>query len=393
MTTRNAPLFAIIAGEISGDRLGAGLMEALRERFPDAGFIGVGGEQMQAQGLESLFPMERLSLMGITEVLPRLPELFRLRRQLLQHLRRQQPDLCITIDIPDFNLSLARRLRRSGLGTVHYVSPTVWAWRQGRVRGIRRSVDLMLTLFPFEAGFYEHHGVPVRCVGHPMADRLPMEPDREGARAALSLPAEAPVLAILPGSRESEVARVLGDFLEAARLLRDRRPELVPCIAAVDRAREEQIRQALTGHPLEPDVRVVTGQSQEVMTAGDLVLLSSGTAALEAMLLKRPMVVGYRVGRISAAIAKLMLRVPWVSMPNLLAGEELVPEFLQNDLRPRALAEALGHWLDHPAEVATLQRRFAAMHRDLQRDASRSAADAIAELLEQAHVKAGSGDH
>ena len=391
MTTRDAPLFAIIAGEISGDRLGAGLMDALRECFPGATFIGVGGEWMQARGLETLFPMERLSLMGITEIVPRLPELFRLRRRLLQYLRHARPDVCITIDIPDFNLSLARRLRRHGLRTVHYVSPTVWAWRQGRVRGIRRSVDLMLALFPFEADFYERHGVPVRCVGHPMADRLPMEPDGAEARNALSLPGDAPVLAILPGSRESEVARVLGDFLEAARLLRKRYPALVPCIAAVDRAREQQIRAALAGHALEHQVRVVTGQGQAVMTASDLVLLASGTAALEAMLLKRPMVVGYRVGRVSAAIAKRMLRVPWVSMPNLLAREELVPELLQNDLRPRALAEALAYWLDHPEEVATLRQRFAVMHRDLQRDASRSAADAIAELLRDASRQAGSG--
>lgn len=380
------PLFALVAGEVSGDNLGAALMEALSERFPGARFVGVAGPRMQERGMESLFPIERLSLMGITEVLPRIPELFRLRRRLIRFLLAEQPDVVITIDAPDFNLPVARRLRRRGLRTVHYVSPTVWAWRQGRVKGIRAAVDLILPLFPFEAGFYQRHGVPVECVGHPMADRIPVEVNVQAARDELALSGDGPVLAILPGSRGGEVARVLEDFLESARLLRRMHPRLRVLIAAVDEHRAAQINAGLERSGLEA-VRVITGRSQAVMTAADLVLLSSGTAALEAMLLKKPMVVGYRVGPVTWAIARRMVRVPWVSMPNLLAGEEVVPEFLQHELVPRAVADALGYWLDHPEAVARLRERFARAHGDLRRDASRSAAAAIARLLEQSETQ------
>ena len=380
------PLFALVAGEVSGDNLGAALMEALSERYPGARFVGIAGPRMRERGMESLFPIERLSLMGITEVLPRIPELFRLRRRLVRFLLVEQPDVVITIDAPDFNLPVARRLRRGGLRTVHYVSPTVWAWRQGRVRGIRAAVDLILPLFPFEAGFYERHGVPVECVGHPMADRIPLEVDVAAAREQLGLSGDAPVLAVLPGSRKGEVAQVLDDFLEAARLLRRSHPDLRILVAAVDEHRAAQITARLDDSGPE-SVEVITARSHEVMAAADLVLLSSGTAALEAMLLKKPMVVGYRVGPVTWAIASRMVRVPWVSMPNLLAGEEVVPEFLQNDLTPDAVAGALGHWLDHPDTVAVLRERFMAAHKDLRRDASRSAATAIARLLEESEIQ------
>ena len=388
----NGPLFAIIAGEMSGDILGAGLMHALRERYPGARFIGVCGPEMIAAGGESLFPMERLSVMGITEVLPRLPELFRLRRQLVARLLAEQPVACITIDSPDFTLSVAKRLHRHGMRTVHYVSPSVWAWRQGRVKGIKASIDLMLTLLPFEARFYEEHDVPVAFVGHPLADMIPLEVDVAAARTALGLDPDQRVLAVLPGSRGGEIRQLLPDFLAAVQQLRAANPALQIVIPAATAERHGEISAALDSAALDSAglddaglldaVTLVSGQSRTVMAAADVIMMASGTATLEATLLKKPMVVGYRVGALTYFIARRLVNLDNVSLPNLLAQRPCVPELLQDAMTPAALAAAVQHWLDNPDEVAALKSEFTRVHEQLQQGASERAAAAVAALLE-----------
>ncbi|MCH8543625.1 MAG: lipid-A-disaccharide synthase [Alcanivorax sp.] len=378
----NGPLFAIIAGEMSGDILGAGLMHALRERYPGARFIGVCGPEMMAAGGESLFPMERLSVMGITEVLPRLPELFRLRRQLVARLLAEQPVACITIDSPDFTLSVAKRLHRRGMRTVHYVSPSVWAWRQGRVKGIKASIDLMLTLLPFEARFYEEHDVPVAFVGHPLADMIPLEVDVAAARAALGLEPGRRVLAVLPGSRGGEVRQLLPDFLAAVQQLRAANPMLQIVIPAATAERHAEISAGLNSTGLTEAVTLVSGQSRIVMAAADVIMMASGTATLEGTLLKKPMVVGYRVGALTYFIARRLVNLDNVALPNLLAQRPCVPELLQDAMTPVALASAVQHWLDNPDEVAALKTEFTRVHEQLKQGASERAAAAVATLLD-----------
>jgi lipid-A-disaccharide synthase len=378
----SSPLVALIAGEQSGDILGAGLMAALRRRYPDVRFIGVGGSEMAEQGLTSFFPMERLSVMGITEVLGRLPELFRLRRQLLDFLIEQKPDVCIGIDAPDFNLPIARRLHEAGIRTTHYVSPSVWAWRQGRIKGIRASIDLMLTLLPFEAGFYEAHGVPVAFVGHPLADRVPLEPDAAGMRARLGLPARGTLISVLPGSRGGEVGILWPVFLAVMDQLATVRPDLHFVVPAANAARRRQIDALLAGRE-RTWLTVIDGQSREAMAASDLILLASGTATLEAMLAKRPMVIAYKVGWITYFIVRFLAKTRFVGLPNLLAGEGLVPELIQGQMTVPNLQAALEQWLDHPERAAAVTGRFRDLHLQLRRDASERAAAAVAELLER----------
>ncbi len=381
METHRAPLIALVAGEASGDILGAGLMEALRQRYPDAEFIGVGGERMEALGLRSLFAMEKLSVMGITEVIAHLPELFRLRRQLVTTLLKRRPAVTITIDSPDFTLGIAKRLHAAGLRTVHYVSPSVWAWRQGRVKRIRRDVDLMLTLLPFEARFYQQHGVPVAFVGHPLADMIELQVDSGTARRGLGLAEDGPLLAVLPGSRGGEVGQLLPDFLDAMQRLHQARPRLRFVIPAASPARRQQIDRLLASAPALP-VTVVDGRSREVMAAADVVMMASGTATLEGLLLKKPMVVGYRLGRLTYRIVSRLVKSEFVSLPNLLCGKALIPELVQDDLDGPALAEAVLHWLDSPAEVAALRDDFTRVHQQLRGGASDKAAAAVAGLLE-----------
>ena len=366
---------AIVAGEASGDILGAGLMQALKAQHPQVEFIGVGGPRMQAQGLTSYFPMERLSVMGLVEVLGRLPELLSRRKRLVQTFIAAKPDVFIGIDAPDFNLDLELKLRHGGIKTVHYVSPSVWAWRQKRVLKIREACDLMLTLFPFEAKFYDEHQVPVRFVGHTLADAIPLEADRAAARAELKLPDDAPVVALMPGSRGGEVSRLGGLFLDAAVRLRALRPGVrfvLPCASPERRA---QIEAQLAGHDI--PVTLLDGQSHTALAACDAVLIASGTATLEALLYKRPMVVAYRVAPMTYRILKRMLKSPYVSLPNLLAGRLLVPELLQDDATPDALATTLAPLLDG-GEAQT--EGFDQIHRTLRRDASTEAAKAVLEL-------------
>lgn len=367
---------ALVAGEASGDILGSGLMRALKVRHPDIRFIGVGGPLMEAEGMQSSFPMERLSVMGLVEVLGRLRELLARRKLLVQTLINEKPDVFIGIDAPDFTLNIELQLRRAGIKTVHYVSPSVWAWRQKRVLKIREGCDLMLTLLPFEARFYEEQGVPVRFVGHPLADTIPLDSDRSGARAGLGFAADAPVVALMPGSRGGEVGRLGGLFFDTAELLLARRPGLrfvLPCASPQRRA---QVEQLLQGRDL--PVTLLDGQSHVALAACDAVLIASGTATLEALLYKRPMVVAYRLAPLTFWILKRMVKSPYISLPNLLAQRLLVPELLQDDATPEALAQTLLPLIDDGAEQT---RGFDAIHRTLRRDASNQAADAVLELI------------
>lgn len=373
---------AIIAGEASGDILGAGLIRALRKRYPKARFVGIGGDEMIAEGFHSLVPMERLSVMGLVEVLGRIRELFSIRARLLDYLLTTPPDVVIGIDSPDFTLAIERRCREAGIPSAHYVSPSVWAWRQKRIFKIAKSVDLMLTLFPFEARFYEEHHVPVSFVGHPLADRIELEPDTLAARESLGLEADKPVLAVLPGSRGGEVERLGTLFLEASRWLQARRSDLQLIIPCVNRDRERQVRDLVASLEVSLPVTLVRGRSREVMAASDVVLLASGTATLEAMLLKKPMVVGYRLSNFSYKVLSRLVKVPWVALPNLLAREQLVPELLQDEATPEKLGAAVLERLENEQERERLHQAFLELHLALRQGADERAAAAVSELLE-----------
>ena len=366
---------ALVAGEASGDILGAGLMRALKVQHPAVEFIGVGGPLMEAEGLVSYFPMERLSVMGLVEVLGRLRELLARRKKLVGDLIAEKPDVFIGIDAPDFNLNIELKLRQAGIKTVHYVSPSVWAWRQKRVLKIREGCDLMLTLFPFEAKFYEEKGVPVRFVGHSLADAIPLEADRAAARAELGLP-DGPLVALMPGSRGGEVGRLGELFLDTAQRLRAIRPGVrfvMPCASPQRRA---QLEAMLAGRDL--PLTLLDGQSHLALAACNAVLIASGTATLEALLYKRPMVVAYRLAPLTFWILKRMVKSPYVSLPNLLAQRLLVPELLQDDATVEALAQTLSPLIEGGEEQT---RGFDEIHRTLRLDASNQAADAVLKLI------------
>ncbi|QXG42394.1 lipid-A-disaccharide synthase [Pseudomonas viridiflava] len=369
---------ALVAGEASGDILGSGLMRAIKARHPDAEFIGVGGPLMEAQGMQSYFPMERLSVMGLVEVLGRLRELLARRKLLVQTLINEKPDVFIGIDAPDFTLNIELQLRRAGIKTVHYVSPSVWAWRQKRVLKIREGCDLMLTLLPFEARFYEEKGVPVRFVGHPLADTIPLESDRAVARGELGLACDVPVVALMPGSRGGEVGRLGTLFFDAAERLLAQRPTMRFVLPCASPQRRTQIEELLQGRDL--PITLLDGRSHTALAACDAVLIASGTATLEALLYKRPMVVAYRMAPVTFWILKRLVKSPYVSLPNLLAQRLLVPELLQDAATPEALAETLLPLID---EGQAQTQGFDEIHRTLRRDASNQAADAVLSLLGQ----------
>jgi lipid-A-disaccharide synthase len=377
------PVIAVVAGEASGDNLGAALITALRARSPDARIIGVAGPRMRAAGCEALADAEELAVMGLTEVLRHLPRLLKLRRGLITRFTAARPDVFVGIDAPEFNLGLAARLKAQGIRTVQYVSPQVWAWRQGRVRGIGEACDRILCLLPFEPPFYERHGIAARFVGHPLADQFPMEPDRGAARAGLGLPAGETVVAVLPGSRMGEVSRLAAPFAGAAAWLSARRPGLrfvAPMVNAAVRARFEAAwAQAAPGVP----VQIVDGRSRDVLAAADVVLVASGTATLETLLSKRPMVVAYRLGAVTAFLLQRLglVKVQHFSQPNLLAGREVVPEFFQDAATPEALGAAVLDWLESPERVVPLQATFADVHAQLRRGGADLAAEAVLELL------------
>jgi lipid-A-disaccharide synthase len=375
---------ALVAGEASGDLLGAELIAALRQQHPGAQFFGVGGERMAAEGFDCWWSRDELSVMGLFEVLRHLPRLVRLRRAIRERLLAARPDVVIGIDAPDFNLGLERWLRQRGLLTVHYVSPTVWAWRSGRAAKIGSAADLVLCLFPFEPGFYRQHGVTARYAGHPLADSIPLHNDAAVARQNLGLDEQRQWVALLPGSRAAEVKRHAAPMLAAAAELATENPGLGFVTALADKATEQQMREQLAMFP-GLNVKLLRGQALQAMAAADVVVCASGTASLECMLVNRPMVVVYRLSPATWFTARSLKLVKsrHISLPNLLAGEGLVPELIQADVNGPAIAAQVQRWLGDAAARQALAQRFADIHRQLRCGAAQSAAQAISQLLEE----------
>ncbi len=379
------PRIAMVAGEASGDLLAGLLLDGLQARWPELQAKGIGGPQMARRGFECLWPSEKLAVHGYSmEVLRRLRELLGIRKQLRERLLRERPGVFIGVDAPDFNLGLEADLRAAGIKTVHFVCPSIWAWRAERVEKIRRSADHVLCIFPFEPELLAQHGIAATYVGHPLAGVIPMVPDRAAARAQLGLQDRDEVLAVLPGSRSSEVQYIAKPFFEAAALVRQARPAIkliVPAVPAL-RGRIEQAAQACG---LGDAVQIITGQSHTVLAACDATLIASGTATLEAALFKRPMVIGYHMHPLSWRLMRRKQLQPWVGLPNILSGEFVVPELLQDAATPQALAAAVLDWfhaLDHDAaRMAALHHRFTALHESLRRDTPQLAADAIQKVL------------
>jgi len=374
---------AIVAGEASGDNLGAAFIRSVRATHPDARFFGIAGPRMQAEGCEAWEPSESLAVMGLFEVLTHLPRLFRLRKSIRERFLAERPDVFVGVDAPEFNLNLAPALHRAGIPTVQYVSPQVWAWRQGRVAKMTRFLDLVLCLLPFEKRFYDEHGLAAEFVGHPLADQVPMEADRAAARAALGLPAEGEVVAILPGSRRGEVSRLAQDFAGAAAWLAARRPGIRFVAPMANAAAREVFAAALDAAAPGVPIDLLDGDAQRAMVAADAVLVASGTATLETLLCKRPMVVAYRLGTATAWMLQHLglMKAPFFAQPNLLAGRQVVPEIFQSEVTPERLGQELAHWLDHPQECAELERLFADIHRQLQQGGSDKAAAAVLRLV------------
>lgn len=367
----------IVAGEASGDLLAAGLLNALKSKGINVVAEGIAGPEMQKQGCHSLFPMEMLSVMGVVEILRRLPQLLCLRSQLISHFISNPPDIFIGVDAPEFNLTVEKKLKQQGCMTVHYVSPSVWAWRRSRLKKIAKAIDLMLTLFPFEQRFYQEHHIPVAYVGHPLADAIPLHTDQKQARQHLGLPESAQIIALLPGSRQNEINYLGRLFLETAQRCSQKNPALVFVGAMLDQRREEQFLALKQATMPQLPLRLIQGQSRHVMAAADVVLLASGTATLEAMLLKKPMVVAYRMGMLSYYLARCLVKVDHIALPNLLANKELVPEFIQANATPENLANAVCYYLNKPDVMSTLQKEFVSLHQQLRRHANERAADAL----------------
>jgi len=377
---------AMVAGESSGDALGAALIQALRARVPECQIRGVAGPRMRLAGCEPLADTDELEVMGLFEVLPHLPRLLRLRARLLREFAAFDPHVFIGVDYQQFNLGLARRLKaRGGFATVQYVSPQVWAWRPGRVRTIGRAFDLVLCLLPFEPAFYRDRGVGAQFVGHPLADQIPVQSDRAGARAALGMEPGTTLLALLPGSRVGEVRRLAPRFIRAAALLSARRPGLQVVAAMAGGAARREFERALSASGTVLRVRLLDGQARVALTAADAALVASGTATLEALLCRCPMVVAYRFSAITALLARALrlVRVPYFSLPNLLAGEALAPEFLQEAVQPEPMARALEQLLDDAPRRVYLRQRFSAIHETLRQEGAALAAAAVLQLLRE----------
>ena len=374
---------AIAAGESSGDVLGAGLIDALKKRVPDTRIVGIAGPKMRAADCEAWFRTEELSVMGLAEVLRHLPRLLKLRRRFAERLLADPPDLFVGIDSPDFNLPLASKLKAAGIPTVQYVSPQVWAWRQSRVASIAKSVDTVLCVLPFETEFYAEHGVPARFVGHPLADEIPLTVDRHAAREALGLARDTPLLALLPGSRGGEVGRLARPFAETAAWLGERIPQLTTAVAIAHEGLDELWGEATSAVPGADSIRRFTGQARDVMAAADVVLTASGTASLEAMLLKRPFVVAYRMSAFSYWLLRRMgiQKLPFYSLPNLLAGEEIAPEYVQASVSAEVLGPALQRALEDGAGHQQRARLMRSIHEQLRQGGSDVAAAAVLELV------------
>lgn len=375
----------LIVGERSGDALAAGLMSSLKKYYPDLIFEGVLGPQTIALGGSALYPMETLSVMGFIEPLKRLPQLFRMRKALVSHFIQNPPDIFIGVDAPEFNLGLEQKLKKAGIKTVHYVSPSVWAWRQNRIKTIKKSVDLMLTLFPFEAHFYENHRVPVQFVGHPFADQIPLTVETEAAKIKHGFSKDTPIIGLLPGSRTGELHYLAEPYLLAAQYCFEKNPRLqfvVPLVSEKHSAYFQALHKKLTPHL---PVKIMLGKAREVMSLSDVVLVTSGTATLETLLHKKPMVVAYRTHPITYYIAKKLVKVPYIALPNLLANERLVPEFIQDDVQPELLGKALLEQLSSKENNSYLLKRFTEIHTMLKQNASEEAAKAIINTMKYTH--------
>lgn len=378
----NRPLrIGIVVGELSGDTLGEGFIKAIRARYPDAEFVGIGGPKMNALGCQSLFDMEELAVMGLVEVLGRLPRLLKVKAELVKYFTANPPDVFVGIDAPDFNLRLELSLKQAGIKTVHYVSPSVWAWRQNRIHGIAAATHLVLAFLPFEKAFYDKFNVPCEFIGHTLADSIPLASDKLAARQLLGLDEQRRWLAVLPGSRGSEMKMLAEPFIATCQKLQARYPDLGFVVALVNAKRRAQFEQAWQQVAPELNFVLVDDTARNVITAADAVMLASGTVALECMLLKRPMVVGYRVNAFTAFLAKRLLKTPYVSLPNILAGEELVKELLQERCTVDNLYHEVSRLLE--SDNQALMDKFTEMHQWIRKDADQQAAQAVLHLIQK----------
>jgi lipid-A-disaccharide synthase len=371
----------MVAGEASGDLLAGLLMGGLKSRWPQLQAYGIGGPKMAEQGFEAWWPHHKLAVHGYAEALRHYREISGIRDRLAERLLQARPDVFVGVDAPDFNLGLEARLKTAGIKTVHFVCPSIWAWRGGRAAKIVRSADHVLCLFPFEPELLHKHGVAASYVGHPLADAIPLEPPRAAARAFLGLGADDEVVALLPGSRKAEIDLIAPPFLAAAALLHQRRPALRFVLPVVPGLRA-RLQPLLAQHAPGVPIQVVDGHSHEVLAACDVTLIASGTATLEAALFKRPMVIAYKLHPLSWQIMKRMRYQPWVGLPNILCRDFVVPELLQHDATPRALATAVADWLDQPAKARAVERRFVELHHLLRQNTAQRATDAIAQVVE-----------
>jgi len=379
MQTTRPVRIALIAGEHSGDILGADLIRALKLRLPNAEFYGIGGERMRAEGFQAVFDMEELAVMGIVEVLGRLPRLLQVRSDILAHFNLHKPDVFIGIDAPDFNLPVELKLKQAGIKTVHYVSPSVWAWRQKRIFKIAAATNMVLALLPFEKAFYDQHQVPCTFVGHTLADQMPLSPDKTAEKVALGFAADKPLLAIMPGSRSNEIKLLAPDFLHAAAKLQQQNPGLQLVCNMVTQAKADIFNAIWAETAPSLKVTLLVGQARQTLTAADAVFIASGTATLEAMLAKTPMVVAYKTNWLTYQIAKRLVKVDYFSLPNLLAKKALVPEFLQHEVTEQHLLDAMTPLLQQQGDVTRAE--FTAIHQQICCDASAKAAAAVVELL------------
>ena len=382
---QQSPLIALVAGEVSGDILGAGLINALKLHYPNARFIGVAGDRMQKAGCETLFEMEELAVMGLAEVVKHLPRLLKRRKQVIETMLAMKPDIFIGIDAPDFNLTVEEKLKAQGIKTIHYVSPSVWAWRQNRIHKIARATNLVLAFLPFEKAFYDRFNVPCRFIGHTMADAIPLKPNRTEACNMLGIDEQQRYVAILAGSRASEIHFLAEPFLKTAQILQEKHPDLQFLVPMVNEKRRAQFEAVKAQVAPNLQINIINGNARQAMIAAECTLLASGTAAFEAMLCKSPMVVGYKMKPMTYWLAKKLVKTDYISLPNLLANEPLVPELIQDECNPENLAWYLNRYLSDDADSQKqkneLKQRFTELHKLIQCDADSQAAQAVVELL------------